>query len=585
MTAHAPSPAHPTEWIRALKSEEVRPDRPRTRKLAGHQIAFFRTAEGLHAVDNLCPHEGYPLVQGVVRDCTLTCAWHNFRFDLRDGRSTIGEEDVRSYPVEERDGWIHVNVAEPDVAQAIPKHRRSLERAMNERDFGRIARDVVRLLEAGVAADDVAVIAARFDARRARFGAGHALPLCSDLTRVFPQYPGARSVLPLTHLFDVATEANAHRREHAPVEPIAPGPDLAEAGAALAHAVEHEAWGESRARFQGLLDARVPLARLEDWLWALCSEHFLMFGHGLIYQTKLFPMLERRSVEAANDLLTAHFLQIVVGIRDDTLPTWGAFRTARDELEPELPSLYERQQRAEGRIDVDALAEVLAHGTQPEALAALAAALRAGAPLARICDALALAAAERMLRFDVGHEHDPSVQEGWLDVSHVQTVARATREALERWRDPRALRWLLQSAFFIQTRKPLDAPAAETPAAAPASADDVARLVRAHATDAAVGAAAGHLADGGDPRALRDALIDAVLQGTASRAIYTAHHLKNLIAAFDERESLGSHPRADEPVLAAVRLTASPDAGHGIPQAAREALDFVVDRRKPNALT
>ena len=45
------------------------------------------------------------------------------------------------------------------------------------------------------------------------------------------------------------------------------------------------------------------------------------------------------------------------------------------------------------------------------------------------------------------------------------------------------------------------------------------------------------------------------------------------------------HPRRDLPVLAAVRLAASQDAGYGIPQAAREALDFVIDRRKPNALT
>jgi hypothetical protein len=109
--------------------------------------------------------------------------------------------------------------------------------------------------------------------------------------------------------------------------------------------------------------------------------------------------------------------------------------------------------------------------------------------------------------------------------------------------------------------------------------------VREKATSEAVDAAAGHLSAGGDAEALKHALIDAVLQGTASRAIYTAHHLKNLIAAFDERVALGSHPRADVPVLAAVRLVASEDGGHQIPRAAHEAIRFVIDGRKPNALT
>jgi nitrite reductase/ring-hydroxylating ferredoxin subunit len=542
MSTPAATPS--AEWIRALPSVEVEPGRPRSKKLGRHQIAFFRSEAGLHAVDNLCPHEGYPLVQGVVRDCVLTCAWHNFRFDLRDGSSLIGEEAVRSYPVEERDGSIWVDLTEPDPALAIPAHAESLEEALHERDFGRIARDVVRLIGAGVCAEDVALMAARFDARRGRFGAGHALPLAADLQRILPFYPGARAVLPLTHLFDVATEANAHRREKRPVDPLPP-----------------------------------------DWLSALCSEHFLMFGHCLIYNVKLFPLLETRPVDCADDLLTAHFLQIVIGIRDDTLPTWGTFRDVRSEVEPELQALYALQKRADGAVDTDELAQRIAHGTQREALDAVVAALRGAVPVARICDALALAAAERMLHFDLRHELDPAVQEGWLDVSHVQTVARAAREGLERWRDPRALRWLLQSAFYIQTRRPLDAAAPKTIQPRPASAAEVADRVRNKAPDEAVAAAAGHLAHGGDPQKLKAELIDAVVRGTTTRAIYTAHHLKNLVAAFDEGAALGPHPRADTPVLAAVRLAATADAGFAIPQAAHEALRFVVEGRKPNALT
>lgn len=37
------------------------------------------------AVDNRCPHMGFPLDRGTVRDGILTCHWHHARFDLATG--------------------------------------------------------------------------------------------------------------------------------------------------------------------------------------------------------------------------------------------------------------------------------------------------------------------------------------------------------------------------------------------------------------------------------------------------------------------------------------------------------------------
>jgi hypothetical protein len=36
----------------------------------------------VHAFDDKCPHQGYPLSQGTVAGCVLTCQWHNWKFDL-----------------------------------------------------------------------------------------------------------------------------------------------------------------------------------------------------------------------------------------------------------------------------------------------------------------------------------------------------------------------------------------------------------------------------------------------------------------------------------------------------------------------
>jgi nitrite reductase/ring-hydroxylating ferredoxin subunit len=37
------------------------------------------------ALDNRCPHMGFPLDRGSVEDGILTCHWHHARFDLASG--------------------------------------------------------------------------------------------------------------------------------------------------------------------------------------------------------------------------------------------------------------------------------------------------------------------------------------------------------------------------------------------------------------------------------------------------------------------------------------------------------------------
>jgi nitrite reductase/ring-hydroxylating ferredoxin subunit len=74
----------------------------------GHEIALFLVDGRAHALANTCPHEGNPLVEGELLGPTLTCAYHNWKFDLDTGACLFGEEPARVYPTEIRDGevWI-----------------------------------------------------------------------------------------------------------------------------------------------------------------------------------------------------------------------------------------------------------------------------------------------------------------------------------------------------------------------------------------------------------------------------------------------------------------------------------------------
>ena len=64
----------------------------------------------IFALDNRCPHMGFPLDRGSVEDGILTCHWHHARFDLASGCTfDLWADDVPTCPVEVRDGgevWI-----------------------------------------------------------------------------------------------------------------------------------------------------------------------------------------------------------------------------------------------------------------------------------------------------------------------------------------------------------------------------------------------------------------------------------------------------------------------------------------------
>src|SRR5918995_4652249 len=77
-----------------------------------HTLAIFLYDSKICAIDNRCPHMGFPLNQGTVKDGILTCHWHHARFDLHNG-GTFDQwaGDVESYPVEIRDNseiWIGI---------------------------------------------------------------------------------------------------------------------------------------------------------------------------------------------------------------------------------------------------------------------------------------------------------------------------------------------------------------------------------------------------------------------------------------------------------------------------------------------
>lgn len=83
----------------------------------GTTIAVFRRGENFHALDDACPHMGASLAGGRLEGCALTCHWHHWKFDLRDGSCDHRSwAKVRIWPTRVADGRLWIGRA-PDLPQ------------------------------------------------------------------------------------------------------------------------------------------------------------------------------------------------------------------------------------------------------------------------------------------------------------------------------------------------------------------------------------------------------------------------------------------------------------------------------------
>lgn len=576
-------------WQRALPLAELAPGDARAVKLDGQQIAIFRRENDvLYACDNRCPHEGYPLVRGrILGESLLMCIWHSFTFNLEDGRCLFGDENVQTYSVRVIDGQIEVDVVVPDPADGISARFDSLSAALLEKRMGQAARDVIRLIQAGVASERIVEFGALFDARHADFGAAtHALPLAAETLRILPRFPGIQAVRPLMQLLDMASEPNLTQTPNQRAEPIDPGDDPVAAGERLRAAAEAMRVGEPEGLLRGALAKGWGRAEIEPWLFRFCADHLIAFGHALIYQVKVFDLLDQIGWQHADEILSAHLQVVAFGPREDRIPNYAPLSRALQRIDPMLEKWYaQRGDRDIESADQTALREAVLDGSVDEAIDAVAARLEAGIAPDAVARILSLAASERLMRFDPAIDADPTIQNGWLDVTHTLTIAHATRQALGRFDDPSALRLLFYLAYVIERTHTLDREKVQTlKSLTGATLQSVVDAVKTRRPDEAASKTAGFLRDGGDIGDLTHAFEDLIFADLGVRPIFVTHMIKTLLAARDERAALGDHPDRDLPVLACTRYLASPADEHGLASAIEDALRFVVAGKTPNRL-
>jgi len=100
-------------WTTICRSDEMPAGSIKRKRLPnGDPIAVARLQdERLVAFHNECPHFKGPLGVGTLRDTTIICPWHFFRFDLITGKPVGAGESImklKLYEVREQNGEVAV---------------------------------------------------------------------------------------------------------------------------------------------------------------------------------------------------------------------------------------------------------------------------------------------------------------------------------------------------------------------------------------------------------------------------------------------------------------------------------------------
>src|SRR5262245_15446513 len=349
---------------------------------------------------------GFPLHRGTVCDGILTCHWHHARFDLRTG-GTFDQfaDELRRFPVELDGDAVLVDVSPRE--DAVAHQRKRLHDGL-ERDIPLvIAKATIALLEAAATGGDVFRAGLDFGVARRGGGWFRGLTTLSCFMNLVPQLDSVDRAPALYHgLADVAGDSS-DGPPHFALEPL-PGtvPSSSRLATWFRNFVEvRDAEGAERALVSAVRGGASP-NELADMLFAAATDHrYLDGGHTLDFINKALEALDVAGWERAEAVLASLPAQLAFAERMEEANAWRNPVDLVALLErafAELPqALGPKRGSWSGRAE---LVAVLLEGEAADALDALLAALREGAPEVELASAVTFAAATRIARFPTSNE-------------------------------------------------------------------------------------------------------------------------------------------------------------------------------------
>ena len=487
-------------------------------KVGSQPVCVFWCDGEPAAVDDRCPHMGFPLHRGKVEEGLLTCLWHNARFDLASG-GTLDPfaDDVHAHDVEVDDGQVYVVLR--GNSDPVAHHLRRLEEGLEHGLTLVSAKAVLALLEL-MGEDDgtIAVVraVAEFGLRNREPGWGTGLTVLAAMANVLPHLEPEARALALVHGLASVSDDTRGRAPWFALSPLSAEIEPARLENWYRRFVDTRN-GDACERVLATAIAEKSDPETMSALMAVAiTDHlFIDGGHTIDFTNKAFELLDHMAWEDAVSVLPALAHGTAASSRSEESGQWRHPFDLVALLAPtQSLASFTKDARPDspfGDQQVDALAwSVLAE--EPAAVvAALDAARAAGANDEQLARAVAYAAALRLVRFHTQNDHGD-----WDVVHHGFTAANATHQMVRRSPTPELGRGIYQVAMKVFLDRFLNIPAARPPSSqALAKAPDLGELQQCWDREGMVEEAGaivyGFLSGGGDQRSVIAALGSALL--------------------------------------------------------------------------
>jgi nitrite reductase/ring-hydroxylating ferredoxin subunit len=442
-------------------------------------IVLFYYNSKVYALDNRCPHMGFPLDRGTIKDGILTCHWHHARFDLING-GTFDQwaGDVTSFPVQIRNRkevWVDISHASLDPNSY---HQTLLQNGLKQNISLMIAKAVIAMLksEDGKEQDrDIATLKAfrigiDFGTHFKQSGWGQGLTTHVCMMNILSRLNSVEDkALALYHGLSAIAQDCASMPPRFKVSPLPlPWQELPVLKRWFRQFIESR---DSQAAERCIITA-VKLGatsqQLADILFAAATDHrFLDVGHTVDFTNKALEALDMVGWND-RDIVESVLSSLVLGYANaERMEESNAWRyptdliAILDDAFKKFPAGLENTgsiKEKEKWNSRDKLVTKLL-GDDPQIIVdELLDALNQGATEVQLASSVAYAAALRIAQFHTRNEFSD-----WDAALHTFTFANAVHQGLIRISTPELLRGVFDAAMRIYLNRFLNIPPARLP--------------------------------------------------------------------------------------------------------------------------
>ncbi|WP_423746171.1 Rieske 2Fe-2S domain-containing protein (plasmid) [Haladaptatus sp. SPP-AMP-3] len=547
-------------FVRVADADDLREDSPQIVHADGHSIGLFFHEGEVHAVDNRCPHMGFPLTKGSVDDGILTCHWHHARFELSCGDTFDPfADDVRTYPVEVRDGDVYVQPNPPRDEPPEEHWRNRLEHGLRENISLVVAKSVIGLESEEVPSTAPVELGTEFGTHYRQAGWGRGLTTLGVMTNLLPALrPEDRRRALYVGLTEVADNCSGE-------PPFFVQEALSTDDVSAERLTEwfrdnievRDSDGAERVLRAGIT-ADLDESDIAGMLVAAATDHlYLDTGHRLDFINKAFETLDHIGWERADDVLPSLVPGLASANRAEESSSWRQPIDVAQlcfDAEEELPDLLEA---GEGKTweEPDDFVDVLL-GEDPHAIVnAVTDAIENGATAAELARVVTFAAARRVAHFGTSNEFGD-----WNTVHHTYTYANAVDGLSRRTDAPEVYRGVFDAAMNVYLDRFLNTP--PTPIPEPdgdrdpdAALNELMETFEVEAdeeVDLAGKSTAEYLAAGGDADRLKRKLGEALVREDVG-----FHTRQNVEVAFGQYDALAGEGTEESERRARIHLVAT----------------------------